>query len=316
MKIASKQIILAKIEATPGTDAVPVLATDGIYAEEVTARILARSDQRNEVQPFFGNRGSIEVGEGMEISFNVSMRGKAPLGTVPEIGSLLRACNFTQTVVASTSVTYAPNSSFGNAGASESLTLYLYLDDLFIKVTGARGDFTLDATSGQMAKMQFKFQGIYGGIVDTAPGGAVTVDNTTVPPQFVSASLSFNGVALDTSAFSLAIGNTITPLRSANSATGVSEYAITGRAVTAKFDPSIPAQATLDMPALWQANSQHPFVCTIGAVGTGNALQVSLPTSKIKTLDTKNRDGVLVYDILLDALPTTAGNDELTLTFL
>ncbi|MCK7495178.1 MAG: hypothetical protein MZW92_31855 [Comamonadaceae bacterium] len=44
----------------------------------------------------------------MQLTFDVEIKGSGAAGTAPELGVLLKGCGFGETVVAVTSVTYAP----------------------------------------------------------------------------------------------------------------------------------------------------------------------------------------------------------------
>jgi hypothetical protein len=80
----------------------------------------------------------------------VELAGSGTAGTAPAYGSILKACGFSETIVASTSVTYAPVSS-----SFSSVTIYYNVDGVRHKLTGCRGTFTLNGTVGDIPYIEF-----------------------------------------------------------------------------------------------------------------------------------------------------------------
>src|ERR1044071_9538624 len=114
--------ILAKKEVTYAVDPVPVGTTDAIAVINPQFTTDATIVERDQILRDSISRLSAVIGRKLaRITFGVEMKGSGSAGTAPPAGPLLRACGLSETIVASTSVTYASISS-----AFESVTIYWY----------------------------------------------------------------------------------------------------------------------------------------------------------------------------------------------
>ena len=155
----NRKAIMAKIETTYGTDAVPVAATNAILARNVRVVPLVMGYERREVvRPFYSNGGSIITGQWSTISMEIEMAGRgAAVDVPPSYGVLLRAAGNAETVNAATSVQYDPVSN-----AFEAATIYFYVDGKLNKMVGCRASrfgFTLRA--GAVPYFSFDFMGLH-----------------------------------------------------------------------------------------------------------------------------------------------------------
>lgn len=95
-----KRVILAKLETNYSIDATPV-AADAILCSNLDISPMEGSEvERDFIRPFFGASGAIRVENYVKLSFDTELAGSGTAGTVPEWGSLMKACNFTETVTA------------------------------------------------------------------------------------------------------------------------------------------------------------------------------------------------------------------------
>jgi len=167
--LTTREVILAKIETTAGQDPGAAVSANEIFVEEPSwanegASMIARSAVKNTL----GKKQDIYGGSLKTISFATEIKGSGAAGTAPEIGPLLRACSLGETIVSSTSVTYAPISS-GN----EYISIYYYQDGMLRKVHGCQGKVTFNMEAGNKMMANFTFTGhqmSYG----TAQAGAST----------------------------------------------------------------------------------------------------------------------------------------------
>lgn len=95
-----KRVILVKLEATYGTDASPAAADAVLCSNLELTPLDGSSVERDFIRPFFGGSGSIRVENFCSLSFESEIAGSGAAGTAPEWGTLLKACNFTETVTA------------------------------------------------------------------------------------------------------------------------------------------------------------------------------------------------------------------------
>lgn len=113
-----KRIILAKIETTYGTDSVPTGAANAILVRNlnVTPQDADFTD-RDLVRPYLGRSEQLPAAIRASLDFEVEMAGSGTAGTVPGYGALLRACAFSENILATALTGTA------QAGAANSITL-------------------------------------------------------------------------------------------------------------------------------------------------------------------------------------------------
>ncbi|MDP2099836.1 MAG: hypothetical protein U1D70_08105 [Methylobacter sp.] len=112
-----KRVILVKPEGTYGTDSVPTAAEAVLCSNLDITPLDGSSVERNNIQPYFGQSGSIRVENFVSMTFDTEIAGSGTAATAPEWGPLLKASNFSETVTAS------PITGTGTAGTTSSITL-------------------------------------------------------------------------------------------------------------------------------------------------------------------------------------------------
>ena len=114
-----KRVILLELESSYGTDPTPTGA-DALQVSDLSV-VPQSSDlvSRDLIRPFLGASRQLLANTKVECSFSVEWSGSGAAGTAPRVGKALRACGFSETIAANTSVTYAPVS-----GSFESATIY------------------------------------------------------------------------------------------------------------------------------------------------------------------------------------------------
>lgn len=272
--------LLAKVETTYGTDAAPTEEANAILCEPPTIEVIQKSLERNNIKSYFGALSRVNVGEGLKLTFVTELKGSGAAGTAPEIGPLLRACNFSETTVPATSVAYAPNSYVLD---SESITIWFWQDGLRHAAVGCRGTFKVDLKAGEYGKITWEFQGIYAGPID-APVRPLTF-NETIPARFVSANFTIDSFAAVVENLKLDAGNEIGRRPSINASTGMLSYFIKERSAKGEIDPEATHLAEGSVLAIaatptaggtgYSAND----ILTISAGGTG-------ATARVLTVDT------------------------------
>jgi hypothetical protein len=163
MALTRKRLIQVKKESTYGTDSTPA-GTDALLVRnlEITP-IEADVVSRDLIRPYIGNNPQLLANTRVSITFQVELCGSGTAGTAPRYGAILQAAGMSETIVASTSVTYAPVSS-----AFSSATIYFNNDGIRHILTGCRGSFTLNAEVGQIPTIDFTMIGVYNAPTDTA----------------------------------------------------------------------------------------------------------------------------------------------------
>ena len=143
-----KRVILAKLETTYGTDASPA-AADAILCRNLNINAMEGSQvEREFIRPYFGSSGAIRVENYVKMDFETELAGSGTAATAPEWGTLLKACNFTETITA------AAITGTGQAGGSTT-TIKLAagasaVDDFY---TGMTVSITSGTGSGQAGEI-------------------------------------------------------------------------------------------------------------------------------------------------------------------
>ena len=109
--LTRKTWLLAEIESSEGSDPTPVGGSNAIQVTNVDITpIEADAVQAPALQGFLGNstRGTVLANKRVSVSFSTELSGSGAAGTAPAYGPLLKSAGLSETVVSSTSVTYAP----------------------------------------------------------------------------------------------------------------------------------------------------------------------------------------------------------------
>jgi DhnA family fructose-bisphosphate aldolase class Ia len=94
------KVILAKIEATEGVDAVPVVATDAILTRNFSSiPLVVDTLERNLDLPTVGRSKSTSTNARQTMSFEVEIAGSGTAGTATKWSRLLQACGMAAPVV-------------------------------------------------------------------------------------------------------------------------------------------------------------------------------------------------------------------------
>ena len=193
-----KKVILAKLETTYGTDPTPTGAANSILCTNVSLNPMEGEDvSRNLERPYFGAQENLPVGLNATLSFDVEMVGSGTLGTAPGWGVLHRACACAEVVTASTKVEYTPISA-----ALESATLYMNVDGVLHKLSGARGTFVGKLNAQGIPVWSYSFTGLF------------TQPTTTAAPVPDYTAFKTPLVATSTNTPTFTVGGTAMRLRS------------------------------------------------------------------------------------------------------
>lgn len=312
MALTRKKFLLAKIEATEGTDSSPVGGSNAIQISslEITP-IEADNVQAGAFQGFIGNstRGTIVANKRVSVSFDVELAGSGSAGTAPAYDPLLKACGLSVTTVANTSNTYAPVSS-----SFDSATLYCFYDGTRHVITGARGTVSFNYTAGQFAVMSFQFTGVYNDPDSTALSGTFTVANQAAALEVndtnMTTSTFFGETSQRIESFDFALNNNLIYKETASS----KQALIVDRAPGGTAVIEAPARSTTDYFEDTRGTATASTSLVLGATA-GNIVTLTLAQTDVTGISYGDTNGVISLSMPYLALPTTAGNNELSLVF-
>lgn len=306
--LSRKRLILVKTESTYGTDSTPA-GTDALLVRNLDITPLSGDVvSRDLIRPYLGNFDQLISLTSVAINFEVELAGSGTAGTAPKFGAILKACAMSETVVSSTSVTYAPvSSSFSSA------TIYFNVDGVLHKLTGCRGSMTMSCAVGAIPTLAFNLTGVYNAPTDTAQP-SVTYSAQATPLIFREGNtssfsfFSYSGV-LQSVDFNLANDLVYRELVG-----GTKETLITDRKPAGTVMIEAPTIATKDYFTTALASSTGNLTFLHGTTA-GN--RVTFTASQVDVLNPtyQDQDSIMMLSVPYVALPTTAGNNEFSLAF-
>ena len=308
--LSRRQLLLAEAETTYGTDPTPSVSTNAILVRNIEVTPLeADTVNRELIRPYLGQSEQLLAQTRILVNFEVEMAGSGTAGTAPAYGPLLEACAMTETVVASTSVTYAPNSD----AAPGSVTIYFNNDGVLHKATGCRGTFTLNGAVGEIPTIAFEFTGIYNAPSDVSLS-TPTYSNQADPVVFKNGNttgfqvFSYAGAL---QSFSLEMANEIAYIERVG---GTKQAIITNRAPAGEVMIEAVAMGTHnffnDATGSSTGNLTFQHGQTAGNIVTFTASQIDLGNPSYS-----DEDGIQMLTLPYIATPTDSGNDELSLVY-
>jgi hypothetical protein len=308
--LSRRQLLLAEAEVTYGVDPTPTAGSNAILVRNIEVTPLeADTVNRELIRPYLGQSEQLLAQTRVLINFEVELAGSGAAGTAPAYGPLLEACAMTETVVASTSVTYAPNSDTSPG----SVTIYFNNDGVLHKATGCRGTFTLNCAVGEIPTIAFEFTGIYNAPSDSALG-TPTYANQADPVVFKNGNttgfqvFSYAGCL---QSFSLEMANEII-YRELVGCT--KQVLVTNRApageVMIEAVPVGTHNFFNDATGSSTGNLTFQHGQTAGNIVTFTAGQIDLGNPSYS-----DEDGIQMLTLPYIATPTDSGNDELELVY-
>ena len=306
--LTRRKLLLAKIESTYNTDPTPAASTDAVLCEGLTwSSAGLKMPERPSVRPSLGALKQIYAGRLLQVSFSCEVKGSGAAGTAPEIGQLLRACGLGETIVASTSVTYAPVST-----SLESATLYVYEDGKQIKITGCRGNVAFTCEAGNKIMANFTMTGHEAAQTDVSLASP-TFDSTS-PEPFIGGTFTVDSFAAKISTFTFDLANQVAMPTDVSAADGYGEITIVSRDVNGSIDPL--DELVADEAFLANFKSGAAMALATGAIGAtaGNILSISMPAISYRDASMSDRDGLAALELPFGAAESTT-DDEVSLAF-
>jgi len=309
--LTRKRLLLAKTEETYGTSAAPQGADALLVSNLEVSPLEIELLDRELITPYLGNSEKV-VGQRMvQVNFDVELAGSGVAGTAPKWGRILLACGFAQGGSAGVNVVYTPVS-----GTFSSVTLDFNADGNKHLVTGCRGTATFNLNAGEIPKISFQMMGIYNAVT-AASAATPTFDNQADPVVVNSVNttaVSAFSFSACLESFSLDLGNE-TPFRQLAGCT--QQVLITERA------PS--GEISIEAPIVGSSAGQKDFFAavsaqTLGAITwqhgqtAGNIVTFNAPTCNLDSPSYADSDGVMMLNLPFMPIPTSAGNDEMTIT--
>lgn len=314
MRTLRDTVVLAKIETTYGTDAVPAGATDALLVSDVTINpLVSQNVSRDLVRGYLGGSDQLVGPAYVEVSFSVEFVGSGTAVTAPAWGKLLKACGMVETTQTA-SVDYTPDPT-----PTDSLSIYYYLSGQLHKLLGARGTFTLAAGVGERPLLKFRFVGKDGGLTAvtnatptlTAWKTPLVVTDTNSTDMLFGAltytaatGVISGGTPYTSKGLQFDMGNAVQfqPL------VGLESVEVNGRECTAAVSLDLTAAQAVTWQAEVKANTATGLGFTHGTAA-GYITAVHMPVVQRINPSVEDFNGNALHAYQLRVLPS-AGNDE------
>jgi hypothetical protein len=300
------KVLLAKIEATYGTDPTLTGAANAILATDVSLQPMEGEDLSRGLElPYLGAQEMIPSALRSVLTFSTELAGSGTAGTAPGWGVLARAGGLSEVIVATTSVTYAPVSI-----AMESAYIKLWIDGTLHALKGCRGTGVLGLDAQGIPKITWTMTGLW--LPPTATAAAAPTLTAFQEPLIATnintPTFTVNSVPLVLRSYKLDLGNTIEP----RLLIGKEEILISDRAETLSAQVEAVVLGTLNPFALAQARTRVPTSLVHGTVA-GNIVTVATPTAQVKRMTGyENNQNILEWPLAFAPLPN-AGNDQFSI---
>jgi hypothetical protein len=311
-------VILAKVEATAGVDALPTGAANALLVSDMSITPLdAKNIDRNVVRGYFGASEQLVGTASVKVSLTVELAGSGAAATPPAWGALLVGCAMAEGLLSTPArVEYTPVSTL-----LKTLTIYYYDDGVLHKLVGAMGDCTLSAKVGDRPLLKFEFVGLDGGIATGNASATLSAWKTPIAMTKANVTDITLGATYATGAFTgglvypstgleLKLGNALnyTPLLSSESVD------ITDRDVTGSVELDLTAAQEVAFMGTVKANTTQSIALTLGTA-SGNKVLIHGPAMQILNPKKVELNGKRLCGYDLRLVPTSAGvgNDELRL---
>jgi hypothetical protein len=302
-----KTVVLAKVEATYEQDPTPTAADNAVEAYDVELEVSPEMIQRNPGNSDLSMYPELRGATFCSLKFWTPVRGSGTAGTAPKSSGLMKACGLGETVVSSTSVTYAPVSV-----SMVGVTIWVYIDGICHKVTGCVGTFELDFTAGQMGKISFEFKGVYAIPTDIS---IVTPTFDTTTPQIVKGcTMTLGSYAAIIEKLSIKQGNKIADRKDFNQAEAYKGFAITGR----EPEGSVTIEAVLrgatnaDFFSYFHSRTVKALSMVLGGTA-GNIATLVASYTYLRAPKYVDTDGIRKFELGFQLGRGSSGNDEYSL---
>lgn len=298
---SKKQLLLGKIEATYGVDPVLVGATDAMLAGNITISPLEMSAvERVAMRGFLGAAGRVIAGEHVKFGFEVEMFASGTAGTAPAYALAMKACAHSETVVALTSVTYAPVDTL-----EQSATFYFNRDGKRRVITGWRGSVKAKLSAKGIPMWSFDGIGLYALATDVAlPVPTLTSWRAPLLVEAGVTTASLHGYSGLVSEFELDGGAAVVYRNLING----ESVQFTGRTATASLTLEEPTMAQKDFESIIRAGTLGALAVTHGTVA-GNKVVFNAASAQLTGYAESEQDGIAMIKLELELVPATANTD-------
>jgi hypothetical protein len=312
-RLIKNTLVTAKVQTTPGMDAVPTGAANAVLMSEGSITPLdAQAIDRSLIRGYFGGSEQLVGPASVKLTYAVELAGSGAAGTAPAWGQLLQGCAVAEGMLTTPArVEYTPVST-----SLKMLTQYYYDDGALHKLLDSMGNCTLSAKVGERPMLRFEWTGLDGGIavVPNATGVftpwkkpvAMTKANVidiTLGGTYAAGALS-GGTVYNSTGLELNFGNVV----NFSAMLSTETVDISDRQSTATLELELTAAQEVAMMASVKANETQALGFTIGTAA-GNKVLVFAPAAQLTNPRKSELNGKRLIGFDVRLVPVN-GNDE------
>lgn len=311
-------VVAVALETTPGTAVAPTLPADAtilVYDPQIAPD--PQVTPLNPVHSKLSKRGHVVGGRSIRFTFRSELRGSGTAGTAPTFGKLLQAAGLKETLVVSTSATYAPD----DETLDKTVTLDFYDHQRRFRLTGCKANFKIRANAGEPGWIDWEVRGKMDPtdpLTDDGTDGLAAITyGTTKPPVFMGTNIaSFFSQNPLLNSFELDAGNSITLVPSANDPTGFKRSHIVDRNPVGSFDSEKVENATFASTLIgrWVTGATGALSVALGATA-GNIITITAATIQITQVTPGDREGIGTDQVQYAVLGTPDNDAEYSIAF-
>lgn len=246
VQLTRKSLILAKTEASYGTDPTPTVASNAILAQDLELKPVKAPVERPIQLESLMRKQSLLGEEMYEVSFKSEIVGSGTPGTAPRTGALLKACGMSETVITGGSPYVAYRDASNNLS---SVTIWAYWGGRLHKIVGAVGNVKVVLEAGKVGVLEYSFMGLKGATpaVTTTPTNAVYDDDAGTVPICKNGTFSYNSkTTLITPMMDCDLQNVISKRPDLSSTEAIAGFNITDRNIIASINPETQVETSYD----------------------------------------------------------------------
>jgi hypothetical protein len=324
------QVVLAKKEATEGTDPTPTASADSLLVSNITVNPVGEDIPRDIITSSLSPLGTVVGIFYGEATFSTELRNirtaiteGAPLRENP----LYLMAGMSPQYAAS-SVIYRPKTDWG--AVVNSGTLHFYRAGVLHVLTGAYANVACDATNGRFGVLNWSIKGVVAqittpaagtdGIRDVAVPSSPTYQAFNVkPPPVLSAGLAIGGFSsFKVQQLTWDLQNEVVQRDNFNRANGIEAFFISKRDPAGSFNPEQELRATHDFYGLWKSATEASLSFTVGnAAVAWDRVRFTGGACQYRTPKPGDRNGVNVFEVPFGLnRVTSAGDDEVEIAYL
>ena len=203
------------------------------------------------------------------------------------------------------------------SSGQQSLTIYIYRDGNFHRVTGCMGSVRISGRAGEYLKGAFTFHGQWNDAGEATFPTSGVVFECSDPYQWEKAQVSLGAYSdMPVDNLTVDLNNTVVVRPDASKPDGYNGYFISGRAVRADIDPEAIGESKWRQWAHFAGSDVMTFHMRIGNGDANNSVYIMSNTAQISAMPYTDKNNLLYYNTSLEfSQEQDNGDDDIRFVF-